>query len=109
MRDMLLNILNRYLEKTLENYKEETGIRVQFSVEMVCEALRDWSANNQLSEQVAHNVYASICRELGEVAESGVIEVGVAGANCRMRQADSAPLLPWAAPSHGRLPANPLR
>lgn len=83
-----LNYVNRYLEKTLENYKEETGIRVQFSVEMVCEALRDWSANNQLSEQVAHNVYASICRELGEVAESGVIEVGVAGANCRMRQAE---------------------
>lgn len=83
-----LNYVNRYLEKTLENYKEETGIRVQFSVEMVCEALRDWSANNQLSEQVAHNVYATICRELGEVAESGVIEVGVAGANCRMRQAE---------------------
>ena len=84
-----LNYVNRYLEKTLENYKEETGIRVQFSVEMVCEALRDWSANNQLSEQVAQNVYASICRELGEVAESGVIEVGVAGANCRMRQAEA--------------------
>ena len=83
-----LNYVHKYLEKTLENYKEETGIRVQFSVEMVCEALRDWSANNQLSEQVAQNVYASICRELGEVAESGVIEVGVAGANCRMRQAE---------------------
>jgi len=83
-----LNYVHKYLGKTLENYKEETGIRVQFSVEMVCEALRDWSANNQLSEQVAQNVYASICRELGEVAESGVIEVGVAGANCRMRQAE---------------------
>jgi hypothetical protein len=76
------------LEKTLQNYKEENGINVQFSVEMICEALRDWSANNQLSEQVAQNIYAAICRELGEVAENGAIEAGVAGANCKMQQVE---------------------
>jgi hypothetical protein len=76
------------LEKTLQNYKGENGINVQFSVEMICEALRDWSANNQLSEQVAQNIYAAICRELGEVAENGAIEAGVAGANCKMQQVE---------------------
>lgn len=84
-----LNYVHKYLEKALENYKEENGIDVHFSVEMVCEALRDWSANNQLSEQVAQNIYAAICRELGGVAESGVIEAGIAGANCRIHQAES--------------------
>ncbi len=84
-----LNYVHKYLEKTLENYKEENGIDVQFSVEMVYEALRDWSANNQLNEQVAQNIYAAICRELGKVAESGAIEAGVAGANCKMHQAEA--------------------
>lgn len=84
-----LNYVHKYLEKTLQNYKEEAGIHVQFSVEMVCEALRDWSANNQLSEQVAQNIYAAICRELGEVAENGAIEAGVAGANCKMQQVET--------------------
>lgn len=83
-----LNYVHKYLEKTLQNYKEENGINVQFSVEMICEALRDWSANNQLSEQVAQNIYAAICRELGEVAENGAIEAGVAGANCKMQQVE---------------------
>ena len=84
-----LNYVHKYLEKTLENYKEENGIDVQFSVEMVCEALRDWSANHQLSEQVAQNIYAAICRELGEVAENGAVEAGIAGANCRIHPVES--------------------
>ena len=79
-----LNYVHKYLERALENYKEENGIDVQFSVEMLCEALRDWSANNQLSGKVAHNIYVAICRELGTTAESGTIEAGVAGANCRI-------------------------
>lgn len=79
-----LNYVHKYLEKTLKNYEEENGIQVQFSVEIVCEALRDWSASNQLSEQVAQNIYAFICRELGVVSDNGAIEAGVAGANCRV-------------------------
>ncbi len=84
-----LNYVHKYIQRALENYKEENGIDVQFSVEMLSEALRDWSANNQLSEKVAHNVYAAISRELGITAESGTIEAGVAGANCRINNTEA--------------------
>ena len=83
-----LNYVHKYLDKALLNYQEEHQEKVQFSVEMVCEALRDWSANNQLSETVAQNIYASICRELGVTAENEAIESGVAGANCRVHNAE---------------------
>lgn len=83
-----LNYVHKYLDKALLNYQEENNEKVQFSLEMVCEALRDWSANNQLSETVAQNIYAAICRELGETAESGDVEAGVAGANCRVAMTD---------------------
>ena len=79
-----LNYVHKYLEKALLNYQEENKEKVQFSVEMVCEAMRDWSANNQLSETVAQNIYASICRELGVTVENSAIESDVAGANCRV-------------------------
>ena len=79
-----LNYVHKYFERALENYQEDNKVKVQFSVEMVCEALRDWSANNQLSELVAHNIYAAICRELGEASEGGIIEAGLEGANCRV-------------------------
>ena len=83
-----LNYVHKYLDKALLNYQEENKEKVQFSVEMVCEALRDWSAKNQLSEVVAQNIYAAICRELGQTAENGDIEAGVAGANCRVAMTD---------------------
>ena len=79
-----LNYVHKYLGKALLNYQEENKEKVQFSVEMVCEAMRDWSANNQLSETVAQNIYASICRELGVTVENSAIESDVAGANCRV-------------------------
>ena len=84
-----LNYVHKYLEKALLNYQEENKVKVQFSVEMLCEALRDWSANNQLSELVAQNIYASICRELGQTSEGGAVEAGVAGANCRAYLTDA--------------------
>lgn len=78
-----LNYVHKYLTRALEDYKEEYGEHVQFSVEIVCEALRDWSAGHQLSEATMKNVYAMLCRELGTVSEEGAIAYGVAGANCR--------------------------
>jgi len=84
-----INYVHKYLEKTLENYQEENEVKVQFSVEMVSEALRDWSANHQLSALVAQNIYAAICRELGQTLENGVVEAGIAGANCRVSQEDA--------------------
>lgn len=84
-----LNYVHKYLEKALLNYQEENKVKVQFSVEILCEALRDWSANNQLSELVAQNIYASICREMGQTAEGGAVEASVAGANCRAYLTDA--------------------
>ena len=84
-----LNYVHKYLDKALSNHREENKENVQFSVEIVCEALRDWSAKNQLSELAAQNIYASICRELGVTVESAEIETGVAGANCRVAKSDA--------------------
>lgn len=83
-----LNYIHKYLEKALLNYREENKENVQFSVEIVCEALCDWSVNNQLSESTAQNIYAAICRELGVATEGGVMEPGIAGADCRAFKAE---------------------
>lgn len=79
-----INYVHKYLEKAILNYQEEKGVTVQFSVEIICEALRDWSAKNQLTETSAQNIYASICRELGQTAENSEMEFGVAGGNFRV-------------------------
>ena len=59
-----LNYVHKYLAKTLDNYKEETGVAVEFSVEAVAEAMKDWTDQHCLEEDVASNIYAQICREL---------------------------------------------
>ena len=84
-----LNYIHKYLEKALLNYQEDNKENVQFSVEIVNEALRDWSAKNQLSELAAQNIYASICREMGVTSESAEIKSSVAGANCRVTKLDT--------------------
>lgn len=84
-----LNYVHKYLAKALANYQEENGINVQFSVEMVDEALHDWSENHRLTEQTAHNIYASICREMGVVSEIGAIESGIAGVDCRVSDVET--------------------
>ena len=45
-----LNYIHKYLSKKLENYQEENKVKVQFSVEMVCEALSRWASENTLDE-----------------------------------------------------------
>lgn len=59
-----LNYVHKYLERVLEDYQEEHGANVQFSVEIVCDALKEWSEKHQLAETVSQNIYAAICREL---------------------------------------------
>ena len=79
-----LNYVHKYLEESLLNYQEENGVNVQFSVQAIHDALHDWSANHQLSEQMAYNIYASVCRQMDMVAENGAIEYGIAGGDCRV-------------------------
>ncbi len=45
-----LNYAHKYLSKRLEDYQEEHKVKVQFSVEMVYEALKQWAADNTLEE-----------------------------------------------------------
>lgn len=59
-----LNYIHKYLDKKLKDYQEDNKVKVQFSVEMVYEALNDWAAANGMNETAAQNLYASICREL---------------------------------------------
>lgn len=46
-----LNYAHKYLSKKLEDYQEEHKVKVQFSVEMVYEALKQWAAENTLDEE----------------------------------------------------------
>ncbi len=72
-----LNYVHKYLAKTLDNYKEETGVAVAFSVEAVAEAMKDWTEQHCLEEGIAGNIYAQICRELTlEVEELAFAEEG---------------------------------
>ena len=63
-----LNYIHKYLSKKLEDYQEENKVKVQFSVEMVYEALKQWAAENTLEEDakstVAKNHIESVKEEL---------------------------------------------
>lgn len=59
-----LNYTHKYLIKALENYQEEHKIKVQFSVEYTIAALETWAAEHCLDENVAQNIFGSLCREL---------------------------------------------
>lgn len=70
-----LNYIHKYFSKKLENYQEEHKVKVQFSVEMVYEALKQWAADNTMDETVAQNLYTSLCKELDLPIETLVNEV----------------------------------
>lgn len=65
-----LNYIHKYLSKKLENYQEETKVKVQFSVEMVHEALKQWVSENAMDETVVQNLYTSLCMELNLPVEN---------------------------------------
>ena len=50
--------------KALEEYQEEKKVKVAYSIEAVCLALRKWSIDHCLGITVAQNVYSEICKEL---------------------------------------------
>ncbi len=70
-----LNYIHKYFSKKLEDYQEEHKVKVQFSVEMVYEALKQWAADNIMDETVAQNLYTSLCKELDLPVEALVNEV----------------------------------
>lgn len=65
-----LNYIHKYLSKKLEDYQEEHKVKVQFSVEMVYEALKQWAAENTMDETVAQNLYTNLCKELNLPVET---------------------------------------
>ena len=87
-----INYVHKYLDKALENYREDNKVKVQFSVEMLYEALCNWSINNQLSAMVAQNIFASICRELGQTSEDGIEDIDDTGVNRRVVKTDAEDL-----------------
>ncbi len=70
-----LNYIHKYLSKKLEDYQEEHKVKVQFSVKMVYEALKQWIADNAMDETVAQNLYTSLCKELDLPVEAFADEV----------------------------------
>lgn len=65
-----LNYIHKYLSKKLEDYQEEHKMKVQFSVELVYEALKQWAAENTMDETVAQNLYTNLCKELNLPVET---------------------------------------
>lgn len=57
-----LNYTRKYMQKALENYQEEKKIKVSYSVEAVCIALRKWSIDHCLGITTAQAVYSDICK-----------------------------------------------
>lgn len=69
-----LNYTRKYMMKALENYQTENNVKVAFSVEAVCMALRQWSVEHCLGITVAHKVYAEICKSADLQPESIYLE-----------------------------------
>ena len=59
-----LNYTRKYMIKALENYHEETKVKVSFTVEAVCTALRKWSVDHCLGMTTAQTVYGDICKSV---------------------------------------------
>lgn len=83
-----LNYIHKYLSKKLQDYCEEHKVNVQFSVELVCEALQKWAVDHAMDETVAQNLYSSLCLQQNlpvenltkserqpEVADNGFVTV----------------------------------
>ncbi len=83
-----LNYAHKYLNKALSEYQDDNKVKVQFSIEILCEALRDWSAQNRLSSTTAQNIYGAICRALSLPIEEAFEEGLLAGADKRVVPVD---------------------
>lgn len=59
-----LNYTRKYMIKALENYREETKVKVSFTVEAMCVALRKWSVDHCLGMTTAQTVYGEICKSV---------------------------------------------
>lgn len=84
-----LNYIHKYLSKALKFQAEERELDLEFSVEALCEALKEWSLKNRLDEAVAQNIFGSICRELSIQSEFESEEESMAGADERMVKKES--------------------
>ncbi len=59
-----LNYTKKYMMRALENYYDETKVKVAFSAEAMRGALRKWSVENCLGLTVAQSVYSDICKSV---------------------------------------------
>ena len=84
-----LNYIHKYLSKKLEDYQEEHKVKMQFSVEMVYEALKQWAADNTMDETVAQNLYANLCKELDLPVETLVDESDDADVSDKMQEEET--------------------
>lgn len=84
-----LNYIHKYLSRKLEDYQEEHKVKVQFSVEMVYEALKQWAADNTMDETVAQNLYANLCKELDLPVETLVDESDDADVSDKVQEEES--------------------
>ena len=72
-----LNYIHKYLSKKLEDYQEENKVKVQFSVEMVYEALKQWAAENTLEEEVEPTVVKNHIESVKEELLAHSVKTGL--------------------------------
>lgn len=65
-----LNYARRYIKKAMEDAAEERQETYDFSVAVLCLALRQWAVEHCLGMTSAQSIYYSICKELKIPAEA---------------------------------------
>lgn len=83
-----INYSHKYFAKALEIYAQENGANVKFSVEAVSKAILYWTKEHALTENVANNIYGSICRELGVQTDEVAFNEEQAGLFQRVRECE---------------------
>ena len=59
-----LNYTAKYIKKAMEIHNEESKEKAQFSLDIVCAALRKWSVDHCLGMASAQTLYSNLCKEL---------------------------------------------
>jgi DNA-directed RNA polymerase specialized sigma24 family protein len=79
-----LNYAHKYIGKVLEHHQEELKEKVQFSVEAMIAAMERWAKENCMTENVAQNVFGSLCRDLSIKADAIETEDNTSGMLARV-------------------------
>lgn len=75
-----LDYAHKYFERSLELYGDEHRVKTKFTLTALIGTLDKWAGESRLDEEVAQNIYGSLCRELNIHTEEihGEDDAGIA-------------------------------